>query len=386
MSARTWGAVLAVVAFAGERIGSSGLRFELGAAFSARGLPAESLRQLLTSTATMSAALPVFVGLVAIVAPRAPLALGGAVLGSLGLTLAALGPPASLVPGVWLAVLGSCVLKAVALVLGAEFLLRPSQKLAVVLTGGGAANLGVLVASLVPAGSADEVPFRAGLAGYTLAALAALGALRLARRCASSDAGASAGAAAGILALGGPVCLSMWVISQTMGMSAVLSEAPLWLLSVNLWVVIGLSTITAMAVLAMPARLLRGAAATGLAIGVLMVLAGVVGLWLDAPQSVGEALASQVGGGLAEVALYGLVASLFVSRCPPRLAVLGLALFSAAMSTSGPLASLPSVLTKLVASGLGLLGAICVGALLGVRGLLSHLEGADTTPSPVTPR
>lgn len=323
----------------------------------------------------MSVVLPVLVGLVAVFAPRARLAFGGALGCVVGLAIASLGPPSALAPGAWLAVLGSSTVKAAALVLAAEVLVEPKHKLAAVLAGAGTANLGAGLAAMLPPGAGGSLPFPAAGLGWGLTVVAATGVLVLARRAPPVEPAASSmGAAAGLLALAWPASLTFWAVLETMAVTTALADAPAWVLSVNMAAVVAGSAVAAVALGRLPGRRLRAAVTGGLALGLLLLLAGIVAFWFDVPRDDTQALVTQLAAGAAEVALHALPLALFVARCPTRFAALGVAVFTLSLSPSGAFANLPPLLAKLVTAGLGAGAVVGVGLLVAVRSLLAHLD------------
>ncbi|MDP3156259.1 MAG: hypothetical protein Q8N23_26520 [Archangium sp.] len=367
-----------------ERFAHYALRGEVLSLLSERGLELDAAEALRRSMAPAPTILTLLFALVAVAVPRIAIAVLGLLLASAGMALCFLGDASTVEKGLWLALAGSGVFKAVSLSLCVEFASSQRLKVGLLITAYAVMNLGSMLGTSLTGheGTRLSALFVCGLA--LLLAIAASTALAVRGVEPAPPLATSLKNAIGVAVLTLPAMCALWVAIQIVYSTPVMQKAPPWSFLLNSAGLACLCLGLAAGVVMSAAGWLWKLALSSMLVGTGAVAIVVAGTVVGQSHSLGECVGLLLVAAVAEASLVAMVMGTCLALVPPRLAPLTLACFSFAGIVTGGVSSLPPVLIQVCAASLLLLGVGSAVVLFLLRKpLLAPLEApADAGSSP----
>lgn len=367
MPSRSLVSFAAVCSLGLERFACYALRGQVAPLFEQRGLELAAAIALRASMDRAATLLTVLFALVAVVVPRAAVAVLGLLMASTGIIWCTFGEASTFEKGMWLALAGSGVFKAVSLAMCAEFVASPRLKVGLPVVAYAVLNLGSMLGVVLgDAGGA----LRAALIGYGLGSVVAIASsiwLFVKRSEPAPPVTTSPMNAVSVALMALPAACALWVEFDVLFSAPVVAEGPLWLNPLNSAVMGALALGIALVVVISPARWLSKLTLSSMLLGAGAVTAVVVATLLGRPQSLGEGIGLLLVGAVAEAALVAVAMGTCLALVPVRLAPLAVAGFSLAGIATNGVSSLPPVLVQLSGVSLALLGLSSLVLLVLLR-------------------
>lgn len=367
MPPRALVSLLAVLAVLFERFAYYAARSQFTLILLERGTDKLAVIALKSSMATWALLLPVLFAVVAVLVPRAVVALLGLLIACVSCAVCVFAPEAFFEAGLWFLIIGTSAFKAVSFALCAEYVAGPRAKAALVMAAYVALNVGAFFGPFM-AGSLQP-SLRLSLGAYVLAAVVGLVALGLSLRPgqAVNEAGRPSLSSAVVLLLALPTLNAAWLADGAIFSSEAMTTAPVWMGSVSGLVTVCLTMAVAALFALLPARLLPTAGLGSLLLGVATVAGMVTAMLLGWPRSLAEVVGLLAVGSVGEVSLAYVVMALAIAMARPRFAPLLVTSFAVLTSLHQVLGELPPGWVKVVAGGLLLLGLPLAAGLVAFR-------------------